>query len=135
MPVKIPKIITILVVVLTLCMFFFGFFHFVMNQHIKDQTMSCPFMQGHTSVCDVSPLEHVKAWQSAFTTIPTKDPISSLFAIFALFALFGVSLFRKYFLCYQRTVEIILSFRRRNFFIYHYLQEAFSRGILHPKIF
>lgn len=97
---------------------------------------NCPFMPGMTAVCKMNPLEHIAAWQSMFTAIPVEKVfILSLLLLFAL--LLARSLIKKI----TWDVEILRNFapplwQTRNPFIPRYaLQEAFSNGIIHSKVF
>lgn len=117
---------------------FFGFSHTNMVMGLDGQMSSgnC-FMPGMTEVlCQMNPLEHIATWQNMFTAVPNQNDILLLLA--SLLALALGALFTAYrstappvtavlqpqFLYYKRRIPII-----------HLLQEAFSNGILHPKLF
>lgn len=104
----------------------------------SDGSMSGCVMPGMATLCKMDPLEHIATWQSMFTAVPSQNDIllllASLLAL-ALGALFlthrsiappkvAPALQQKLFSYYKQRIPII-----------HPLQEAFSNGILHPKIF
>lgn len=95
---------------------------------------TCPFSTGVSTLCSMTPLEHIETWQGMFAAIPVND----MFTIFLLLVVtvviapmfsrfstdfLGVQL-QKYQLAYVRS-----------FVIPRPLHKAFSRGILNPKIF
>lgn len=131
---KIFKILTFAIVGLTLFTVFFGLSHFGMSGHYGPKMVNCPFMPGHSSICKMSPMEHIQAWQNMFTVLPAKEALSLVFSLLALLALLGV---REIFY----TSNPPLSNLYRNFFLKNRisipnpLKEAFSSGILNPKLF
>jgi hypothetical protein len=111
-----------------------GIFHFGMDMQ-NDGTMSgCAFM-GERAICAMTALEHIAAWQSAFAaTLPMAGLISLVLLLFvSLFALRS----RKLIFLPDKdppTYRFRLHYRKRAPFL-DPLQEAFSNGILHPKVF
>lgn len=104
----------------------------------SDGTMSGCAMPGMATLCKMDPLEHIATWQSMFTAVPSQNDtlllLTSLLAL-ALGALFltrrsaappktAPASQQKLFLYYKRHIPVA-----------NPLQEAFSNGILHPKIF
>lgn len=92
----------------------------------------CPFMPG-VNLCDMTPLAHLAAWQDSFVAL-TAQSVGSLPAlILALAALFLTLVFSAFsltpFLTLQPIRIVAPQPARRS------LQEAFSDGILNPKIF
>ncbi len=89
-----------------------------------------------TALCMMNPLEHLAAWQGLFIAYPQiSNMISFLIAFFALIII-G---FRR-----VRSSHVIQQFflkqkyrtiRARSVPVTTFLQEAFSMGILNPKIF
>ena len=107
-----------------------------MDKSADGQMSPCPFMgMNKEVVCQMTPFEHMAAWQSMFTSLPLKD--ISVLASLLLLAVFAVFFFRKLW----DTQELELAsfhkqrFRDRTFFAHGPLQEAFSNGILNPKLF
>ena len=96
------------------------------------------FMPGMTEVlCQMNPLEHIASWQSMFTAIPSQNDF-----VLLLLALLALALGAFFIRSYHSTAppEILVlqpafAYYKRRIPIVHPLQEAFSNGILHPKIF
>ena len=110
-----------------------GFSHFGMEMEVGGEMLNCPFMPGQAAICTMNPLEHIAAWQNVFTALAPENIL--IFLIFASLIFFFVGL--------RRGTNHILSapvlwLARRKVeipFVLSPLEEAFLRGILHPKIF
>lgn len=113
--------------------FLFGIFHFGTMQHGNDGATSCPFLPGHTSFCNMSPLEDMQAWQNMLTALPIKAATLLFSLLLTLLSFLGLRLFQRYVL--QKQSQQIHTTYPRNVFIPNHLTEAFSRGILNPKPF
>jgi len=98
------------------------------------------FMPGMTEVlCQMNPLEHIAAWQNMFTAVPSQNDVLLLLASLLALAIGAL------FIAHRSTAppEVSVSSSQYAFFTYYKrhipitspLQEAFSNGILHPKIF
>lgn len=110
-----------------------GFAHAGMNMPIDSQTAACPFMGG--AVCTMSPLEHLAAWQNAFRAAFVNDRAAAQLLIAS--ALLLVAGFLQN-LAAKRGLLLLQRPRgipRRETRILGPLQEAFSNGILNPKVF
>ncbi len=118
---------------LSLCVSF-GFAYL----HIKSMdTMDmpgCPFMNEFTTVCSMSPIEHIQAWQHTFTVIADVG-MAVLLLLIAAFALLGSYLFQGFWPKPHTVSFHTQTPPTRNPQLRNYLQEAFSRGILNPKLF
>lgn len=103
----------------------------------SDGTMSGCAMPGMATLCQMNPLEHIGMWQSMFTAMPNQNDIFAILLILLSFALAAAlihshrshappkaPILSSSFTYYKRYVPIVSP-----------LQEAFSNGILHPKIF
>jgi hypothetical protein len=108
----------------------FGMSHFAMNMDNKNT--SCPYMPGMASVCNMNPLEHMAAWQSIFTA--TADESALTLILFLIFAMIIFVYEIKKRLYPQSRAPLR---HRQLAFVYSRspLQEAFSNGILNPKVF
>lgn len=118
-----------LAVVLVLFAYAGGASHLAMS--VGGDMMPCPFADT-TSLCDMTPLEHVSAWQSVFTALPYYDACLLLLCV-AVFLFVAVrARFRR---------ELLHLFVRYRVHIAlppvpaMALQEVFSAGILNPKPF
>lgn len=103
---------------------------------MEDGQMSgCPFVPGMSAICTMNPLEHIAAWQSMFTIVPAEKTFA--FLLLFLFALLAVRALRTKI---RWTFDLLQSYtspqRTSNVFVPRYaLQEAFSDGIINPKVF
>ena len=100
-------------------------------------TMRCPFSGHSMSICSMNPLEHIEEWQSMFTALPSKDILLLILSIFlTILALLGLKYFKEISLSNLLRLETGAdSFYLRTVPIPNSLQEAFSQGILNPKLF
>lgn len=135
---KFSKAILLLAVLAFFSVGFLGLGHTNMTMSSNEEmpTGNC-FMPGMTAVLyQMNPLEHIATWQSMFTVIPSQSDILSLLA--ALLALVAGALFSIYQSIAPPKIRIPQSqflYSKRYIPIGNSLQEAFSNGILHPKIF
>jgi len=115
-----------------LFMSFLGLSHAVMDRH--GEMMNCPFM--NTGVlCQMTPFQHLSAWQSMFTQVSLKEILntSTLVLLSFLLAVLLRSLWHRYKFPLRRNLG--LGSRTISIFIPDLLTEAFSAGILNPKLF
>lgn len=115
----------------------FGFAYFHINGiSAMDMPMpGCQFMsEGQPVLCTMSPLEHIEAWQDMFTAIPNSEVLSLLSLL--LLALFSFNyppsrwpqpILRLFYIPQPQSGPVLFSAS--------YLTEAFSDGILNPKLF
>ena len=131
---KLEKFFLFIGILLFFLVGFLGFSHFSMTTESYGKMSDCPFM-GVTALCQMSPLEHLATWQTMFTTIPQQE--KNIFAILAsfifLFSLIWLGSFipKKDLLKYK--FQLIA--QTDNISFQTSLEEAFSNGIVHPKIF
>ena len=105
-----------------------------MEMDKNGQMGGCPFL-GFTAVCKMSPLEHIVSWQKMFTALPLKN--ISILTTLLLLAIFSVFFLQD--LWSKNSLQAISihsqRFRYGIYVIRHKLKEAFSNGILNPKVF
>ena len=98
---------------------------------MQDGTMvNCPYM-GIASLCKMDVFQHLSAWQQMFvSTVPP-------FAVFVVLVLIALLLshFFEDFLAYKPPSAKPLLYHRHSCEIFDPLKLAFSRGLIHPKIF
>ncbi|KKQ76788.1 MAG: hypothetical protein UT61_C0011G0019 [Candidatus Woesebacteria bacterium GW2011_GWA1_39_8] len=108
-----------------------------MSEMKQDAQMSGCLFDGQSEICTMNFSEHLSSWQSAFTSLPTNTVLLSLLAL-ATFSLLIMAFWRDpLFEFYERAVY------RWKLYIKHFsqiqifnsLREAFSQGILNPKIY
>lgn len=126
--------IKFIVIICTTWILIFGFFQLESGMlNINKSETNCPFSAHSEAMCQMNPMEHFQEWQNAFTVLPTKN-IVSMFLFILTFILIGRFAFSNRFLVQKSSflflINIINSFR-----IFNPLKDAFSNGILNPKIF
>ena len=118
---------------------FLGLSHTSMAMGVDGQMSSgnC-FMPGMTeALCQMNLLEHIASWQSMFTAMPSQSDV-----VLLLLALLALALGTLFIRSHNSTappqalvLQLAFAYYKRRIPIVHPLQEAFSNGILHPKIF
>jgi hypothetical protein len=94
----------------------------------------CPFMNDGVAVlCTMSPLEHIEAWQDMFLAIPVTSII--LLCIVALAFAVPFLYSPKWSPPRLRAFEFTPLYTTQKLSFQSYIQEAFSSGILNPKLF
>ncbi len=108
-------------------------YSFGMNMNSNRDMSPCPFMAQSSSICTMTPLEHISAWQSMLTALPSVNILLFTLLIFSL----GTTLLTKAILIQlEKKLLSIYRFRyRKRFRERNYLQEAYSSGLLNPKNF
>ena len=114
----------------------FGLAHFNMNMGMdgKMSMSDCPFTAGSSSLCTMSPLEHISNWQNMFTAIPHQDTVLQFLLVLSML-FFSFIFFRQVFSPPKNNFYLNRHRQRRHIFLITYLEEAFSSGILNPKLF
>lgn len=127
------RLLTTLVIALFI---FIGVFGLSMSMPTDKHGMmtSCPFMINKSSICNMSATDHIAKWQQMFTTTLQS---SNLF----LLALVAVAFI---YVSLKRQTDLrSSSYYAHRYYLYknpevklfNYLTQAFSDGILHPKIY
>lgn len=128
------KPLFVLAVVAMLLTASFGGAHVGMDPDMQGQMSGCPFM-GMSAICNMTPLEHITAWQNMFTTLPQQKDLFALF--FALFGAVVAFLWMKY--RFDPPIGAVEPIQKISYQAYiplaTALQELFARGILNPKPF
>lgn len=130
----IQKFTTALLAIIFLGAMFGGLFHMTMSMDMTGEMSGCPFsVQGET-ICSMSALDHIGTWQSTFSaTIPGLTLLLSVLAAAVVILSVAPNLLLKpKFRITAIPKEIV---ERLYTFSYRPLQELFSSGILHPKLF
>lgn len=128
------KILSITLLTLFIGTMFFSLFHMSMGKDMTGGMTDCPFMERGEVICPMNLADHIGAWKSAFlSTAPTLTLLLAVAGIAVFVASVAPNLLRK--IQYasppsQRWLEV-----RTYTFSYRPLQELFSNGILHPKLF
>ena len=96
------------------------------------------FMPGMTeALCQMNPLQHIATWQNMFAAVPSQGSILTLLLALLALALGALLLYSYRGAAPPRVLVFQPSFAyyKRYIPFTDPLQEAFSNGILHPKIF
>lgn len=113
---------------------FGGLFHMTMSMDMTGNMIGCPYMTHEEVLCSMSVFDHIGSWQSAFSAvIPSLTLLLSALVAAVLILSVAPNLLLKH-----KFREPPLS-RELLHRTYSYssrpLQELFSNGILHPKLF
>lgn len=104
-----------------------------MNSQIDGTMNNCPFMPG-VSICTMTPLEHIAASQSMFNALPLEKDFSLILSVMLATLLLARSILKLSALPPRFVRAHNYSSYQEYMPLHHYLQEAFSSGILNPRI-
>lgn len=108
----------------------FGVWH---APSVDGQMSGCPFMAHAASLCGMGPSEHIALWERLFTAAPHRAFLLLLSVLLLSAALFRLRSLRVRTwvspVQYQAYRRLALAFAPLD-----PLEQAFSQGILHPKI-
>lgn len=125
---------TAIFILLFLGAMFGGLFHMTMGMDMTGNMSGCPFMTHEETLCSMSVTEHLNAWQSAFTmTVPGFALLLSVLAAAVVLVAIAPNLLQRELFAPPTIAKEIVE--RVYSFSYRPLQELFSSGILHPKLF
>lgn len=131
---KIKNAIKFIVIASVFWVPLFGLAQTNIDVSMMDGKVNCPFGGHSVTICQMNPMEHIQEWQNMFTTLPAKDALLILFVLVALLALRKLIPWGKI-LSPQLSHKYFRLLVLDNFQVIHPLQEAFSSGILNPKLF
>jgi len=130
----VTKILSFTLVTFFLGTMFFSLFHTSMGMDMSQGMMDCPFMSHEEVICTMNLTDHIGAWKSAFlSVVPTLTLLLAVAGIAVFVASIAPNLLRKI-QCASPPLYRWLQTRIYTF-SYRPLQELFSNGILHPKLF
>jgi hypothetical protein len=128
------KILSITLLTFFLGTMFFSLFHMSTGMDMSGGMTDCPFMAHEEVICPMNLSDHIGAWKSVFlSTIPTLTLLLAVAGIAVFVASVAPNLLRKIEYA-SPPLQRWLEFRTYTF-SYRPLQELFSNGILHPKVF
>jgi hypothetical protein len=113
---------------------FVSLFHMSMGMDMTGGMTDCPFMIHDEVICSMNIADHIGAWKSVFLAVA---PTLVLLLAVAGAVAFVASVAPHLFALKRRLIPILhKQLRERTYaFSYRPLQELFSSGILHPKLF
>lgn len=135
MKLSVSSVIKYSVILFTIWILTLGLFGLGFDTESKMAGVNCPLAPGHSvALCMNNPTEHIQEWQNMFIANPSLMGISILFILIILSII--AYLFAGYFISNNKTIfqKIYIPYSRVKP-IFNFLQEAFSNGILNPKVF
>lgn len=133
--VMIEKLIGISLILVFLGVLFLGLFQMSHGMDMSSEITGCPFMSSGEVVCGMNFADHLEAWKSFSLAAPLVLLLIVLVSFVRTLYISCANLFNQ--LC--GVWEIVsISFHKRSLVyipVQDHLQEAFSNGILHPKLF
>ena len=117
----------------------FGLVHSMNDMKMNsDGIMSGCLFSGQATVCTMNFAEHIDHWQAMFTTLPQKAGLLELMILALVLTVVAVIfgprlLFEHSGLLYSRQRLYIK--QNPHILLFNSLREAFSQGILNPKIY
>jgi len=128
------KWVTFITLTLLLGVMFTSLFHMSMGMDMSGGMTDCPFMEHGEVICPMNLADHVGAWKSAFLSVVPTLTLLLAAAVMAVFvASVAPNLLRR--ISYSSPPRHRLLRCKTYNFSYRPLQELFSAGILHPKLF
>lgn len=136
---KISKFITLFVLLSLFFIVGFGLSHSLGMEMRDNGTMGGCMFDGQAAICPMTFAEHLSKWQDMFTVIPQKSII--LIQLLVLISTFAIVAFA---LRQHLLLSLFSYFSERwkfyiknnpNLALFDRLREAFSQGILNPKIY
>jgi len=113
---------------------FVSLFHLSMGMDMTGGMTDCPFVTHAEVICQMNVADHIGAWKSAFlSVVPALTLLLAVAGIAILVASVAPNLLRK--IQYASPPSSRWLQARTYTFSYRPLQELFSSGILHPKLF
>jgi branched-subunit amino acid permease len=128
------KIIASTILFFLLGTMFFSLFHMSMGMDMSDGMTNCPFMERGEVICPMNLADHMGAWKSVFLSVA---PTLTLLLTAAGMAVFVVSIAPNLLRRISYPALLLPRWLRYKIYTFSYrpLQELFSSGILHPKLF
>jgi len=113
---------------------FVSLFHLSIGMDMTGGMTDCPFAAHAEVICQMNVGDHIGAWKSAFlSVVPALTLLLVVAGIAILVASVAPNLLRK--IRYAAPPSYRWFQARTYTFSYRPLQELFSSGILHPKLF
>jgi hypothetical protein len=118
----------------------FGISHTFGMEMRENGTMGGCLFDGKAEICPMAFSEHLSRWQGMFTAIPQKaDVLITLFLLISAFGAFLLFNLRRHLLLlmFSRLSDRWRLYIKQNphLSLFNHLREAFSQGILNPKIY
>ena len=128
------KVVASLILTFLLGAMFVSLFHMSMGMDMHGGMSDCPFMAHEEVICPMDLADHLAAWKSVFQAVaPTIVLLIAAAGAVALVATVAPYLFTPK----HRPISTLPRLLRERTYSFSYrpLQELFSNGILHTKVF
>lgn len=137
---KFGTFLAIMVLSIFIFITFFGANHTLGMEMREDGKMSGCLFDGKAEICPMTFSDHLSRWQGMFTAIPQKaDLLVALFLLILVFSTFLLFNLRRrlLLLLFSRLSDRWRLYLKQNphLSLFDHLREAFSQGILNPKIY
>lgn len=136
---KFARLLLSFALVAFLSVAFFGMSQTVMGMEKKsDGTMSGCMFSGQAEICTMTFSEHIAHWQAMFTTTAPQKALAFALLLLLVVVFVVVAILKRNLLLlssYYATRWRLYIRQNPNLSLFGPLKEAFSSGILHPKIF
>jgi hypothetical protein len=119
---------------LLLGVMFTSLFHMSMGMDMSGGMTDCPFMAHGEVICPMNLADHMGAWKSVFLSVV---PALTLLLAVAGMTVFAASVAPNLLRRISYPAPLLQRWLRYKIYTFSYrpLQELFSSGILHPKLF
>lgn len=135
---KFGRFLLVLGIIAFMSVSFFGISLTMGMEKMADGSMSGCLFTGVEEICQMTFTEHLSQWQSMFTTTVVKNTFAQALLLLLAIAFVAVAIFK-------RNLLLLFSFYTTRWRLYirdnpelslfDNLREAFSQGILNPKIY
>jgi len=131
---KATKILSVILLALFLGTMFFSLFHMSMGMDMSGGMTDCPFMSHEEVICPMNLADHIGAWKSVFASVA---PTLTLLLAVAGVAVFVASIAPNLLGRVRYASPPLCRWLQTRIYTFSYrpLQELFSNGILHPKLY
>ena len=130
----IMKWVASMTLALVLGTMFISLFHMSMGMGMSGGMTDCPFVEHGEVICPMNLTDHMEAWKSVFlSVVPTLTLLLAAAGVAIFVVTVAPNLLQN--TRYLQPTLTIWSRPKTYTFSYRPLQELFSNGILHPKLF
>jgi hypothetical protein len=128
------KILSFTILTFFLGTMFFSLFHMSMGMDMSGGMTDCPFMSHEEVICQMNLADHIGAWKSVFlSVVPTITLLLAVAGVAVFIASIAPNLLRK---IHYASPPLCRGLQTKTYtFSYRPLQELFSSGVLHPKLY
>jgi len=130
----VTKILSFTLLMFFLGTMFFSLFHMSMGMDMSGGMDDCPFMAHEEVICPMNLMDHIGVWKSVFASVaPTFTLLLAVAGVAVFVASIAPNLLRR---VQYASPPVCRWLQTRIYnFSYRTLQELFSNGILHPKLY